>query len=81
MFVDEVLEWIKRQKDGPFFLYLPLTIPHANNEGPIEPYDLSRDPGEKYNIARGHPDIAEEIEAIMKREHQYHPNWSLASSR
>jgi len=26
------LEFVDRRKDGPFFLYLALTIPHANNE-------------------------------------------------
>jgi len=29
----EALKFIERSKDGPFFLYLALTIPHANNEG------------------------------------------------
>ncbi|MCB1129220.1 MAG: sulfatase-like hydrolase/transferase, partial [Verrucomicrobiae bacterium] len=28
----EALDFIDRHKDGPFFLYLALTIPHANNE-------------------------------------------------
>jgi arylsulfatase A-like enzyme len=28
----EALAFLERSKDGPFFLYLPLTIPHANNE-------------------------------------------------
>ena len=28
----EALEFIDRSKDGPFFLYLAWTIPHANNE-------------------------------------------------
>ncbi|MCP5110652.1 MAG: arylsulfatase, partial [bacterium] len=35
--------------------------------GPIELYDLSLDPGEKYNVARGHGEIVQKIEAIMKR--------------
>ena len=29
---NEALDFIERSKDGPFFLYLALTIPHANNE-------------------------------------------------
>lgn len=33
LFAAEALEWIGKHKDGPFFLYLALTIPHANNEG------------------------------------------------
>jgi arylsulfatase A-like enzyme len=28
----EALDFVKRSKDEPFFLYLALTIPHANNE-------------------------------------------------
>jgi arylsulfatase A-like enzyme len=30
----EALKFIERSKDGPFFLYLAWTIPHANNEAP-----------------------------------------------
>ncbi|MBP89851.1 MAG: N-acetylgalactosamine-6-sulfatase [Planctomycetaceae bacterium] len=33
LIADEALKFIEQNKDGPFFLYLPLTIPHANNEG------------------------------------------------
>ena len=43
--------------------------------GPVELYDLSLDPGEKYNVARGHRDVVQQIEAIMKRAHVPHPNW------
>lgn len=32
LFVAEALEWIAGQAGRPFFLYLALTIPHANNE-------------------------------------------------
>ena len=32
LFVEEALEFINANKGDPFFLYLPLTIPHANNE-------------------------------------------------
>lgn len=31
--VKEALGFIERSKDSPFFLYLALTVPHANNEG------------------------------------------------
>ena len=31
--VEEAVQFIKRSYDAPFFLYLALTIPHANNEG------------------------------------------------
>ena len=33
LFTKESLEWIRKNQKNPFFLYLPLTIPHANNEG------------------------------------------------
>lgn len=32
LLMEEAFQFIDRSKDGPFFLYLPLTIPHANNE-------------------------------------------------
>ncbi|MGD9853883.1 MAG: arylsulfatase, partial [Planctomycetaceae bacterium] len=33
LIMDEALKFIDRVHQGPFFLYLALTIPHANNEG------------------------------------------------
>ena len=33
MFVEEAIGFIREHHDEPFFLYLPMTIPHANNEG------------------------------------------------
>ena len=32
LFAQEALEFVERHRAGPFFLYLALTIPHANNE-------------------------------------------------
>ena len=32
LFAAKALKFIERNKDNPFFLYLPFTIPHANNE-------------------------------------------------
>ncbi len=32
LFVKEALAYLERNRRGPFFLYLALTIPHANNE-------------------------------------------------
>ena len=31
--MDEALDFISENRERPFFLYLPLTIPHSNNEG------------------------------------------------
>ena len=33
LFAAEALDWVRAQRENPFFLYLALTIPHANNEG------------------------------------------------
>ena len=33
LFVEEARNFIRDNQKGPFFLYVPLTIPHANNEG------------------------------------------------
>ncbi len=33
LFAQEALDWIKGHAGSPFFLYLALTVPHANNEG------------------------------------------------
>jgi uncharacterized sulfatase len=46
-------------------------------QGPIELYNLHGDPGEKYNIARNHPDIVKQIAAIMDKAHVPHPNWKV----
>jgi arylsulfatase A-like enzyme len=32
LFGDEALDFIRRGSEGPFFLYLAVTLPHANNE-------------------------------------------------
>ncbi len=32
LFADEALKFVRDHKDGPFFLYLAFTIPHANDE-------------------------------------------------
>jgi len=33
LFAAEALRWVSEHKGGPFFVYLAVTIPHANNEG------------------------------------------------
>jgi hypothetical protein len=35
----------------------------------IELYNLAKDPSEKNNVAKAHPEIVEKLAAIMKREH------------
>ncbi len=36
---------------------------------PLELYDLSNDPGETTDIAKGHPEVVARMEAIMRSEH------------
>ena len=47
MFTEFALDFVRRHKAGPFFLYLPYTIPHAKYEIPsIEPYADKSWPGD-----------------------------------
>jgi len=43
LMVKEAISFINRNKDNPFFLYLALTIPHANNEAGIEGMEVPSD--------------------------------------
>ena len=40
-----------------------------NPDAPVELYDLSKDLGEKKNIADDHPDMVARMKAMMKRSH------------
>jgi len=59
LMADEALSFIESRKDGPFFLYLALTIPHANNEAGAQgmevpddaPYTDENWPQQQKNIA------------------------------
>ncbi|TWU64603.1 arylsulfatase [Crateriforma conspicua] len=44
--------------------------------GRIEVYDLSRDPGEKYNLYR-RKDLVNHARELMQKAHMPHPNWTL----
>ena len=35
LIVDEALKFVKQNKENPFFLYLPVTLPHDNGEAPV----------------------------------------------
>jgi arylsulfatase len=45
----------------------------------IELYDLATDPNETTDVAAAHPDLVQQIEAILKREHAPSPAFPLPS--
>lgn len=42
---------------------------------PLELYELKSDPSEKHNVASLHPEILQQIELIMAREHTTSPHY------
>jgi arylsulfatase A-like enzyme len=44
---------------------------------PIELYDLEKDPGERQDLAAGHPDIVRQIKKDMEQSHQPNKDWPL----
>ncbi|HEV9038207.1 MAG TPA: arylsulfatase [Puia sp.] len=48
---------------------------NTDPDPPIELYDLSKDPGEKENIAAQHPDIVRHIKTIMLGAHLQNKDW------
>ncbi|MGD8240621.1 MAG: sulfatase-like hydrolase/transferase, partial [Armatimonadota bacterium] len=61
LFTAEARDFIQRHADEPFFLYLPYTIPHANNE-------LGRETGDGMEI----PDYAPYSDEQWPRPHKGH---------
>ncbi len=49
--------------------------------GRLELYDVLRDEGERYDVARNYPDVVKEIEGIMEQAHVPHPNWQAPAGR
>ncbi|MEX2113618.1 MAG: arylsulfatase [Pirellulales bacterium] len=43
LFTDEALRFLDTERDRPFFLYLALTLPHANNEAGQQGMEVPRD--------------------------------------
>ena len=50
-------------------------------DGPIELYDLSKDPGEQTDIAAQQPDIVREIARIMTQARVPHPEYPFAADQ
>lgn len=46
-------------------------------DGPIELFDLEKDPTESADISNAHPDIVAQIDQIMKTAHVEHPDFPL----
>ena len=49
--------------------------------GRLDLNDVVRDPGEKYNVAQSHPELAKEIVGLREEAHVPHPNWRPPSGR
>lgn len=47
---------------------------------PVELYDLSKDSGERNNLAAGHPEIVKELTALMEEQHRSDANWPPPSN-
>lgn len=50
LFTEEALRWITEHRDGPFFLYLAYTIPHANNEASSPKYAVDSNQKAKHGM-------------------------------
>ncbi len=48
--------------------------------GPIQLYDLARDPGETHDVAAEHPGVVARARAVMEREHVPDPAWKVGAA-
>ena len=49
--------------------------------GSVELYDLTEDPGEKSNVAAEHPEVVEQMLALMERNHAPSKRWKVPKKR
>jgi arylsulfatase A-like enzyme len=61
LFTKEALDFVRRHKDKPFFLYLAYTLPHANNE-------LGRETGNGMEVPSNEP-YAKENWPLQQKNH------------
>jgi arylsulfatase A-like enzyme len=53
----------------------------TNFDGPIELYDLEKDPSEKNDIAAANPDVVKKMAEIMKQSHVESPDFPFHSEK
>lgn len=64
LFASEALEFVERQRDKPFFLYLALTVPHANDEAGKNGMEV---PDDKPYSDRDWPQVEKNKAAMITR--------------
>lgn len=74
LFAEEAIRFVERSKDGPFFLYYSLTVPHANNEATKVSQNGNEVPdegsfaGRPWNAPqRGHAAMVERMDGYVGR--------------
>ncbi len=67
LFAAESLEFVEKHKNEPFFLYLALTIPHANNEAFTAGKDGMEVPDDKPYSDRAWPRVEKNKAAMITR--------------
>ncbi len=80
LFIHDALRFIDQNRDRPFFLYLPLNTPHANNEAGKQgmevpdrkPFDAQDWPEPEQGFARMIADIDRDVGRILDRLKEHH---------
>jgi arylsulfatase A-like enzyme len=69
LFADEAMTFLEQHKDKPFFLYLPFTLPHANNEA--KPHGMEVPELGEYEKNADWPDVRKGHAAMVTRLDSY----------
>ncbi|HEV7347356.1 arylsulfatase [Telluribacter sp.] len=67
LFIKEAISFIDENRSKPFFLYLPLTVPHNNGEAPVG----ERQEVPELGIYANHPYLTEASAAIQQETRAY----------